>query len=255
MDVFCELPSLPKEQDPQDLLDKFASLLANRYGDRVDKNDRSVKVDFPDVDMHVDVVPARRTRDEWEIPDRDGGWEKTHPVKFSELSTARNQDHNDKYVPVIKLLRQTRRTLLGEAKPGGFFVEVAAYHAFASIPDSNSDNSPSSTAEYYTVALEKMASILRKHSDGVAPLMNPAIPEQELHIRATKSELDAISREWEQAAIDAREAFACGDDQDAARTYKRLLGQNSDGADVFEVPAAVSVGHRSLPSGESPTFG
>lgn len=255
VDVFCELPGLPKDQSPQGLLNKFACLLVDRYGDRVDKNDRSVKVDFPAFDMHVDVVPARRTRDEWEIPDRDGGWEKTHPVKFSELSTARNQDHNGKYVPVVKLLRQTRRSLLGEAKPGGFFIEVAAYYAFANIPRSSSDNSPSSIAEYYTVALEKMAPILRDHSENVSPLMNPAVPKQELHFRATKPELDAIAKEWQQAAIDAREAFESGDDQGAARTFKRLLGQNSDGADVFEVPEAVSVGHRTLPSRESPTFG
>lgn len=107
VDVFCELPNLPDDEDPQDLLDKFADLLEGEYGDRVTKNDRSVKVDFPDFDMHVDVVPARPADDEWEIPDRDGGWEKTHPVKFSELSTARNQEHDDKYVPVVKLVRQT----------------------------------------------------------------------------------------------------------------------------------------------------
>ena len=255
VDVFCELPNLPDDEDPQDLLDKFANLLEGEYGDRVTKNDRSVKVDFPDFDMHVDVVPARPADDEWEIPDRDGGWEKTHPVKFSELSTARNQEHDDKYVPVVKLVRQTRRALRGDVKPGGFFVEVAAYHAFADIPSGSSDESPSSTAEYYTVALEKMAPILRDHADGVARLMNPAIPDQELHIRATQEELDTIADEWEQAAVDARQALESGNDQDAARTFKRLLGQNSDGNDVFEVPVAVSAGHRSLPSGESPTFG
>lgn len=119
VDVFCELPDLPDDQDPQDLLDKFASVLADEYGDRVSKNDRSVKVDFPDFDMHVDVVPARCADDAWEIPDRDGGWERTHPVKFSELSTPRNQDHDRQYVRTVKLLRQTRRALLHDAKPGG----------------------------------------------------------------------------------------------------------------------------------------
>ncbi|MHA7304298.1 SMODS domain-containing nucleotidyltransferase [Arthrobacter sp. TMN-49] len=255
VDVLCELPNLPDDHDPQDLLEKFVGLLAVEYGDRVTKNDRSVKVDFPDFDMHVDVVPARCADDDWEIPDRDGGWEKTHPVKFSELSTARNQAHNEKYVPVVKLLRQTRRALRSDAKPGGFFVEVAAYQAFEGIPDGDSDQSPRSTAEYYTVALEAMAPILRDHADDVARLMNPAIPDQELHIRATQQELDAIADEWGQAAVDAREALKSTNDQDAAQTFKRLLGQNSDGDDVFEVPVAVSAGHRSLPSGESPTFG
>ncbi len=82
VDVFCQLPDLPDDEDPQDLLDRFAGVPADEYGDRVCKNDRSVKVEFPQFDMHVDVVPARSHDDAWEIPDKDSGWEKTHPVKW-----------------------------------------------------------------------------------------------------------------------------------------------------------------------------
>ena len=214
--------------------------------------------------MHVDVVPARYADTVWEIPDRDGGWERTHPVKFGELTTSRNHHHDGNYIPGVKLLRQTRRALLGDSKPGGLFVEIAAYHAFGDVPDASSDEAPSSTAEYYTVTLEKMAPMLRDHADGSAPLMNPAVPNQELHVRATQVELDAIAEEWEQAAKDARAAFDSNDEQEAAHTFKRLLGKNSDGDDVFALPAssaaaaaataAASAGHGKLPSGESPTF-
>lgn len=265
VDVFCQLPDLPDSEDPQELLGRFVDGLAEHYGDRVSKNDRSVKVEFPDFDMHVDVVPARYANEVWEIPDKEGGWERTHPVRFSELTTARNHDHDGKYVPAVKLLRQTRRALLADAKPGGLFVEVAAYHAFADIPDASSDDAPSSTAECYTVALETMAPILREHADGTSPLMNPALPNQELHVRATQDELDTIADEWEQAAADARSALLSDDEQAAARIFKRLLGTNSDGDDVFTVPAAsaaaspvaaaaVAAGHRKLPSGDSPNF-
>lgn len=257
VDVFCELPDLPCDHDPQDLLDKFWEVLADEYDDRVSKNDRSVMVEFPDFDMHVDVVPARSADDAWEIPDRDGGWEKTHPVKFGELTTSRNRDHDGNYVPAVKLLRQTRRALLGDAKPGGLFVEVAAYHAFGDIPEANSEGAPGSTAEYYTVALENTAPLIRAHADGTGPLMNPALPNQELHVRATQSELDAIADAWEKAAADARAALKTDNDQEAARTFKRLLGKNTDGGGVFTAPAAssaLSPGHRKLPSGESPTF-
>lgn len=258
-DVFCELPDMPAEQDPQRLLDTFVEVLAQEYGDRVQRNDRSVKVEFPDFDMHVDAVPARCADDAWEIPDKDGGWEKTHPVKFGHLTTSRNDDHGGNYVPVVKLLRQTRRALLRDAKPGGLFVEVAAFHAFGNVSDATSEQAPSSTAEYYTVALEKMAPLIRDHADGVDLLMNPALPQQEMHVRATQAEFDALANEWEMAAAVARAALVSGDDQEAARAFKRLLGRNSDGDDVFAVPAAataatLSPGHRELPSGDSPTF-
>lgn len=265
VDVFCELAELPEETDPQDLLDQFVEILSDEYDDRVCKNDRSVKVEFPDYDLHVDLVPARYAGGAWEIPDKDGGWEQTHPVKFSEFTTARNRDHEGNYVPSVKLLRQTRRALLGDAKPGGLFIEVAAYHAFADIPNAESSGAPGSTAEYYTVALEKMAPILRAHADGRDPLMNPALPNQKLHVRATQEEFFAVAEAWEQAAADARAALKTDDEQRAASTFKRLLGQNGDGDDVFTLPApsaaaaasvaaAVAAGHRKLPSGDSPNF-
>ena len=219
----CPTTKTPKTFSTRELLARlravirtFAATLTREYGDRVSKNDRSVKVEFPDHDMHVDVVPARYADVAWEIPDRDGGWERTHPVKFGELTTSRNQDHDGRYIPTVKLVRQTRRALLMESKPGGLFVEIAAYHAFADIPDSSSDDAPGSTAEFYTVALEKMAPILRGHADGSAPLTNPALPNQELHVRATQVEFDAIADEWEQAALDARTAFNSDDEQQAA---------------------------------------
>jgi hypothetical protein len=152
VDVFCELPDLPDGYDPQDLLDKMVAVLADKYGDRVQKNDRSVKVEFADFDMHVDVVPARPCGDAWEIPDKEGGWETTDPIEFGRLSSKKNADFGKNYVPVVKLARQTRRALLGESKPGGLFVEVAAYHAFANLPLASADDALGSTAEYYARA-------------------------------------------------------------------------------------------------------
>jgi len=124
VDVFCELEDLPEDADPQELLDKFVDLLTDEYDDRVCKNDRSVKVEFPDYDMHVDLVPARYVSGVWEIPDKDGGWEATHPIRFGELTTSRNGDHDGHYVPIVKLMRQTRRALLGDAKPGGLLSKL-----------------------------------------------------------------------------------------------------------------------------------
>ncbi|WP_226347252.1 nucleotidyltransferase domain-containing protein [Agilicoccus flavus] len=263
-DVFCQLPGLPAETASQDLLVKFLTVLRGEYGDRVVKNDRSVKVEFPDYDMHVDVVPAREAGDAWEIPNKDDGWEATDPLRFGDLTSECNDKHGDYYVPTVKLLRQTRRALLGHTKPGGFFVEVAAFHAFRAIPADGAAGSPSSIAEYYTVALETMAPLLRAHADSSAPLMNPAVPGQELHVRATPSQFDAIAAAWEQAADRARAALEEIDDHAAAQTFRDLLGVTSAGEEVFQDPSKsaaalggslITPGYQSLPSGDSPTFG
>lgn len=263
-DVFCQLPDLPVDVDPQDLLDRFLSALSEEYGDRVSRNDRSVKVDFPVYDLHVDVVPARPVGDLWEIPNKWEGWETTHPLRFNELTSGCNATHDKKYVPTVKLLRQTRRALMGTAKPGGFFVEVAAFHAFQNIPTEGAPDLPSSIAEYYTVALEAMVPLLRAHADGSAPLLNPAVPGQKLHVRATTEELEAVVAAWEHAATSARVALDEIDDHAAAQAFHELLGLTTEGEAVFpllprsagtEQAASVRPGYASLPSGDSPTFG
>lgn len=263
-DVFCQLPGLPDNMDPQELFDRFLECLADKYGDRASRNDRSVKVDFPIFDLHVDVVPARPVGDLWEIPDKDDGWETTHPLRFNELTSDCNSVHDEQYVPTVKLLRQTRRALMGPAKPGGFFIEIAAFHAFQGFPTGSSPSSPTSAAEYYTLALEMMAPLLWSHADGSAPLLNPAVPGQELHVRATEEELRAVAAEWERAAGRARVALDEADVHAAAQTFHELLGMTSDGESVFPVPTRsaaaeqatrVQPGFASLPSGDSPTFG
>lgn len=262
VDVFCQLPYLPADYDSQGLLDAVAAVLAEHYGDRVSKNDRSVKIDFPDFDMHLDVVPARPADDAWEIPAKDRGWELTDPLKFGTLSSSRNNDFGGNYVPIVKLVRQTRRALLGDAKPVGLFVEVAAYHAFTNLPLDDAADALTSTAAYYTRALDEMAPLIRGHADGSAPLTNPALPDQDLRVGATQEEMDAIADAWDEAWKLADQALSSDDDHDAAATYSSLLGVNSDGDQVFSIPAKAnsvsagrSPGYTALPSGSSPTFG
>ncbi|MFE4689582.1 hypothetical protein ACFRH6_05955 [Streptomyces sp. NPDC056749] len=99
------------------------------------RQDRSLQVAFPEYDLYVGAVPARPYGDgTWEIPQKGDAneWVRTNPDGLTELSSMMNANHDQCYVPTVKLLRQTRRALLGTRKPGGFFIEMAAYQAFAS---------------------------------------------------------------------------------------------------------------------------
>jgi hypothetical protein len=69
-------------------------------------------------------------------------------------------------------------------------VEVAAYQAFDNLPLAGTSAELGSTAEYYTRALAEMAPLIRSHADGSALLANPALPDQELKVRATRSRRD-----------------------------------------------------------------
>jgi hypothetical protein len=242
VDVFCRLRSVPANLSRDDILDHFFNVLTDAYGNddegkpRVKRQARSVQVLFPDHDgLYVDAVPARPTSDDmWEIPERgdEGKWHKTNPLVLRDLTTEMNTAHDGKYVPVVKLVRQTRRNLLGK-RPGGLWFEMAVYEACKqeAVPCDGS------YAEQYTTALEKIADLLDDKVDNDVDLPNPAIDGEVITVRATENQWETARTKFRAAATSAQAAFKSGNRCWAAREFQKLLGGNDDFDNVFPMPA------------------
>ncbi|MYE05839.1 MAG: nucleotidyltransferase [Chloroflexi bacterium] len=153
VDIFVKLTNLDTTASPKDVFNAVWRVLDAKYGSRAKPQDRSIKVDFPHepgsdpiwTPFAVDAVPAVRDDLRWAIPakDRDfwlsdsGRWVTTDPEYFSKLSSELNTSRSsptvggrDAYVPVVKLMRQTRRVHLGDRRPGGLLIEFATYEAW-----------------------------------------------------------------------------------------------------------------------------
>lgn len=271
VDVFVRLPDVPNDVMSKDILDRFFTVLHTEFGSdddghrRTKRQDRSLQVSFPEYDLYIDAVPARPHWDDetWEIPQKGDAdkWVRTNPEKLTSLSSEMNASHDGYYVPTVKLLRQTRRSILGAGKkPGGFFIEVATYQAFASGVVSGNDH-----AEYYTAALEEVSKIIDNYVTYGAEVNDPTLPSHTISIRVTEDELAAAKARFADAADTAREALAEEDEGKAALAFQKLLGKNGDGETVFSVPrgfnedgskraSIISAGARTVPAGTR-TFG
>ena len=232
VDVLSKLPDVPDDIDAISLLDTFMTVLREGFGKkRVERQDRSVKVLFPSMDLHVDVVPARPKGDHWEIPnrtDRGGGWEETNPERLGELSSEMNEKHNDLYVPVVKLIRQTRQANL-EDQPGGLYFEVLTFHAY-----DNLTKVPSSLTTAFCSALEGVSAQLRLAvEDGTA---DPTLPGKTISTRATDDDLQMALKVFADLSLKAQEALADDDRCRAAKIFREILGKNSDEEYVFPMP-------------------
>lgn len=270
VDVFVRLPEFPSDVTSQEVLDKFFKVLHAEFGTdsdghrRTKRQDRSLQVSFPDYDLYVDAVPARPHWDgkSWEIPQKGdkNEWVRTNPEALTSLSSEMNAAYDGFYVPTVKLLRQTRRTVLGAGKkPGGFFIEMATYQAFMSGAVSGSDH-----AEYYVSALQEVSTIIDSFVTYGVGVNDPTLPGQIIRIRATDEELDAARTAFAAAAASAKVALA-EEEGKAALTFQKLLGKNGDGDSVFPMPpgfnedgtkrtSAISAGARVVPAGTR-TFG
>ncbi|KXO99706.1 Uncharacterised protein (plasmid) [Tsukamurella tyrosinosolvens] len=270
VDVFVRLPDVPSDVTSKDILDRFFAVLHAEFGTdpdghrRTKRQDRSLQVSFPEYDLYVDAVPARPhwDGDTWEIPQKGDmdTWVRTNPETLTSLSSEMNAAHDAYYVPTVKLLRQTRRSLLGAKKPGGFFIEVATYQAFASGLVSGNDH-----VEYYVSALEEVSQTIDGFVSYGIGVNDPTLAGHTISIRATSEELDAARTRFADAAESARGALKEEDEGKAALIFQELLGENGDGERVFQMPrgfnddgskrvSAISAGARVVPAGTR-TFG
>ncbi|MGF0308939.1 SMODS domain-containing nucleotidyltransferase [Rhodococcus sp. IEGM1428] len=238
VDMFCRLDDYPTDVDASEVLGRAYNVLVDQYGDNhVTLYDTSITVLIPDADgLYIDVVPARKAEDVWEIP-TDNGWLKTNPVKLTELKEAKNADYDELYVPCVKLLRQARRTLMGqEAKPGGFTVEMALFTACE-----EGQVSGQSMAELFASAVEGVADVFRRIADDGFEIPDPTMDGEVLSFDEG-ADFETARDTFAAAAADARAAYDMAEDQagKAALLLQGILGANDDFDNVFPMPAGYS---------------
>lgn len=244
VDVFCRLTSAPEALMPGEAMTEFERVLEAQYGQRCERQHRSFKVDFPDFDLSVDVVPAKPCGEHWQLPSRDpggvrGSWVETNPLELNRLTSQMNaafplgRSERGMYVPTVKLVRQVRRHVLGD-QPGGLFLELMTYEVF-----STQMTVQDTVAAYLSETLGCLATCFDKViADG---LPDPTMPGRSISTRATNADLKAARSAFTSVAALAREALETDEQCAAAKLWQQVLGSNDDG-EVFELPSYCSVG-------------
>jgi hypothetical protein len=240
VDVFARLQNATSDLRPGQALDKMETVLTDAFGStRVERQHRSIKVDFPAYELSVDAVPARPCGDHWEIPNRPeqakrAQWVETNPIRLGELTTEANKEyllHDDGiYVPTVKLIRQIRRAWVQD-QPGGLYYEILTYWAFQQAKPSER-----TVAEYLTTILETIAENVLpevvKHG-----LDDPTMPDEKISTKATDKQLLAALDQTRAAAALARKALDEDDDCRSALAWQQLFGETSEGEVVFGMPS------------------
>jgi hypothetical protein len=256
VDVFTRLMNLDTDARPKDVFEEVRKVLLDAYGDvdnggRASPQARSIKVVFgddddPNSDFAVDAVPAVRDGAQWAIPTKDrnrwaervGRWVSTDPEKLGALSSALSTTTSspvvggrNAYKPIVKLMRQARRTHLGERRPGGLYIEIATYETWNSGLVSGD--------EWDTL----FAQTLRRVSDRLAsaqyaPLLDPALGTA-IAPAPSEAELASAGDTFKQLAATADEALVA-DDCLAAAKWRDILGGNDRADPVFPLPPGCS---------------
>jgi hypothetical protein len=240
VDVFTKLTKLDTVANPRAVFEAVRDVLVAEYSERAEPQSRSIKVTFPtagEEEFHVDVVPAVRKGERWGIPRRDTRrwdaaeeeerWVETDPEKMTRLTSHLNEtldvDGQGAYVPVVKLVRQTRWYHRGREKPGGFYFELLTYWAF------KTGMSGSSYAEIFAKTLRAIAGQLESGTPVIDPVLG-----REYRPAPDADDLSASAEVFSDLAANAERALTL-DRCPAAAMWRSILGENDRGA-VFPLP-------------------
>jgi Second Messenger Oligonucleotide or Dinucleotide Synthetase domain len=249
VDVFTKLTAVSAaDVDPKTIYDNLLRVLLEKYGDRVDPQPRSVKVSFNTSgdEFSIDAVPAVRFGQRWAIPRRDRDvwgdpherWVETDPEELHRLTEQCNRlllvDGKGGYVPVVKLVRQTRSEHLGKRKPGGFYFELLTYWAFV-----NGQAFGSTYAEVFASTLAAVAAQLSTGTTVTDPVLGGAYRPA-----PAPEDVVAAATVFSGLASDAAQALK-SDECPAAAIWRRVLGSNDQGY-CFPLPDGCDAEGRAL---------
>jgi hypothetical protein len=244
VDVFARLAKATSALRPGDILDHVTAVLEEAFPGCVERQRRSVKVEFTEYDLCVDIVIARpcidHPEDHWQIPEKieDDGrarWVETNPVEMGKLTSAANKEFmvagTGVYVPMVKLVRQVRRAWVAD-QPGGYYFEVLTYHAFQDLqPDE------STVAGYLTVILREIADLLPDYEDEGPD--DPTLDDRTIKTKATPDQIKDAAARIAEAADLAEQALGEEDVCKSAILWCELLGETKNTDEpgyVFPLP-------------------
>lgn len=234
VDVFAKLTRRDATSSPKAIFDAVNGVLVGHYGALAEPQRRSAKVTFKEYKLSVDAVAAVRSSSTWAIPDiskagKERGWVATDPERLGELTTAQNRkkiiDGRGGYVPIVKLVRQTRGAHLGESGPGGLYFELLTYWAFtAGIHGESYAEAFAQTLRAITLPLQGGENV---------PLIDPAL-NTPFSPKPSADERALASKRFDKVATKAERALhlpKC----EAAVVWREILGSNDRG-NCFPLP-------------------
>jgi len=234
VDVFAKQTRRDASSSSKAMFDAVNGVLVGHYGPLAEPQRRSTKVTFKQYKLSVDAVAAVRSSNNWAIPDMskggtERGWVSTNPERLGELTTDQNKkkiiDGRGGYVPIVKLVRQTREANLGESGPGGLYFELLTYWAFvAGIPGE-------SYAEAFAQTLKAIT--LQLKAGGNVPLIDPAM-KTPFSPKPSSDELVLASKRFDKLAAKAEQALQLPKCE-AAVAWREILGSNERGK-CFPLP-------------------
>ncbi|HEX8647659.1 MAG TPA: CBASS oligonucleotide cyclase [Thermoleophilaceae bacterium] len=203
-----------RDQHPSVVLEELRKLLAAKYSGVIpDGFGCTVKFGMDDEVASFDVVPAfKRKGGGWEIPNAErSDWISTNPKLHHEQSTKKNGQCDEKFVPLVKMIKGINRNFNEPIKPP-FLLEVMA-QTLVSAPFGRYQDE---ITWFLASAAERI----------VEDWPDPAAIGPTVNGRMTVADRQAAAKtltDWQRIAEKAVRLEDAGSERDAVEEWKKLF--------------------------------
>lgn len=216
VDIVVILDLNPKSDSPESTLRMLKRVLNKYYEAKTADQRRSIRIDLSYITM--DVIPAVAPYDTNKpllIPDRKlEKWIWTHPREHIALTTERNKASNERFVPMVKMVKWWHAYQVGDVerpKPKGFTLEclVGMYMDFDAA----------SYAKAFISVLEGVQGAYET-LDEILYIPDPALRNVTVPTGLTQAEFDRFMNTVEESLELSRRGLAAG----SAELWRQVFG-------------------------------
>ena len=211
-----------RDKPPIETLQAFEQCLKKQYSD-VEICRRAVTVEFeknyyPEDHegkvLSIDAVPAFECGNNvYEIPDKiKGTWIKTSPEKHKEQATAKNEELDGRWVPLVKMAKAWNRANKKPIKPS-FLIEVMAEE----LVEAPFSTYPNEVRNFFAAMEANIGRVWPEPANLGPPVSDQMTPELVKEVRK------ALQEAQQKAALAAR-AEQTGRQGEALQIWREILG-------------------------------
>lgn len=206
------------------VLDGYPDAVVEASGQR-----RSIRLELPEHDLVVDVVPAVAPNgldEPLEVPDRPREeWIDSDPLGYMSRLSKLNEEHEGKVVPLGKLTKSWRDVNMKIRRPKSYMLEVMVLDAVESGAVKLCGESwPSILAQLFARWEAKYRKLMDE-SDGVPRIFDPQLGHL-ISADWLRSEFETFMRRVQEADAIARRANAAESEEEASAEWARLFGEH-----------------------------
>lgn len=230
VDILLFLPEAELDRTPNAVLLEIGRLLAdypdttiNTVGQR-----RSIHLEFPEHDLHLDIVPAvldGSLEEPLKVPDRpQAEWIDSDPLGYGRRLSNLNAEKGGKVVPLDKLVKAWRDVQMKVRRPKSYVLEVMVLYASEGGHITFDGESIESTlAQFFAHVVEKYRDLMDNGKE--APrIRDPQIPGNFITKGWAREHFETFMRRVREADKAAQKALAAETVETAEKHWKAIFG-------------------------------